>query len=323
MKRLEGTTQFVEIAAKGKTVVSTTGEIGTAGETETTQHHNRAVAARTVMRRVAEYKAHGYRTVQVAPPVHPRDAILEAALRVDRDDPAPYQVYADWLQTQGSSIGKLIIFDLAKRREVADELRDKVVALDPDLATIEWKWGLWRSLRIDNADDPTNEQFDGAAMARPLFAHTLCGALEELRVGVLRWDHGQDDVPRFVEQAGMFPWAADLRSLHLGDVDPDVDMAHHAIGKVGKAVSRAFPRLVALRVHSGDQAWRGVGDTFGLESLALPDLSSLVIETCSLTRERLAAVLDAALPSLATLELWFGSEAQHCPSGNHGYGLSF
>ena len=39
----------------------------------------------------------------------PRNSELEAAIRVDRDDPGPYQVYADWLQLQGSPLGELLI----------------------------------------------------------------------------------------------------------------------------------------------------------------------------------------------------------------------
>jgi hypothetical protein len=65
-----------------------------------------------------------------------------------------------------------------------------------------------------------------------------------------------------------------------------------------------------LVIHSGEQSWRGEGETFGVAGLALPHLDRLVIETCSLTQERLAHLLAADLPALTDLELWFGSDRE-------------
>jgi len=66
--------------------------------------------------------------------------------------------------------------------------------------------------------------------------------------------------------------------------------------------------LGQLLVHSGAASWRGAVETFSLQGLDLPELRELVVETCSLSKERLAAIVVAKLPKLAKLELWFGSE---------------
>lgn len=160
-----------------------------------------------------------------------------------------------------------------------------------------------------------DDKLDPRALAHQLFGSVMCAALDELRLGVLRWDHNHHDVPAVIELAGRRAWARDVRRLHLGDIDDrddnfSIDMAHHVVGDVGKAISKAFPRLEWLKIHSGAQDWRGAGETLGLGKLALPELRALTIETCAMSKPRLRHVLAAALPKLERLELWFGSENQ-------------
>jgi hypothetical protein len=172
------------------------------------------------------------------------------------------------------------------------------------MATVEWRHGFWKSLRIDNQVDWNDADWDPMPFARSLFGSPLCAVLDELKLGMLRWDF--HDQPSVLAEAGTYAWAKDLRSLHVGDVDRNVDMNHHSIGDVGKTIAKVFPNLRALRFHSGSQSWRGKGETFGISGLALPKLESLVIETCALTGKRLKALLAADQPALASLELWFG-----------------
>ena len=179
---------------------------------------------------------------------------------------------------------------------------------DTKLVQLDWHWGLWRGIKLANGADWMDESFDPVAFARQVFAHPACAALERLFTGVLRWDFNHRDVPAVIGEAGRMPWAKDLRKLHLGDLsDVDVDMAHHSIGDVGDAITRAFPGLDDLVLHSGDQGWRGDGETFGVAGLALPRLRRLTVETCAMTTARLEALIDAKLPALETLDLWFGS----------------
>jgi uncharacterized protein (TIGR02996 family) len=240
-----------------------------------------------------------------------RNAELERTIRSAPDNAAAYLVYADWLQTQGDPLGELIVL------QHADRDSERVAALTaqlapPDAVQVDWRWGMWRRLRLANHDgDWMDEKFDALAIARDAFARTTCCALRELHVGVLRWDFDHVDIPAVLVEAAKHPWAATLAVLHLGDLhDVDVDMAHYVIGDVGAAITAAFPALEKLVLHSGDQGWRGEGETFGIGGLTLPRLRELVIETCALSKQRLAHVLGAELPALERLELWFGSEDQ-------------
>ncbi|MDQ3300569.1 MAG: TIGR02996 domain-containing protein [Myxococcota bacterium] len=241
--------------------------------------------------------------------------VLEAAIRHDRTDPAPYLVYADWLQSAGHPLGELIVLqhaldkapDPAKQAR-ADEIIKGLDLPSPKLATFGWRRGLWSWLRLENQEDWMNEEFDAVALARTLFASPACAVLEELRIGILRWDANAVDVPAVVAEAANHAWAPGLTRLHLGDVASDIDMAHHVVGDVGEIVSRVFPNLVSLKLHSGNQEWRGDGVTFGVAGITLPALVELVVETCSLSSERAQAIAAARTPNLERLELWFGSD---------------
>jgi uncharacterized protein (TIGR02996 family) len=248
-----------------------------------------------------------------------RNAALEAAIRSNRDDPAPYLVYADFLQSRGEPFGEWIVLqhqlaaakDAAKRQR-ADDLLRRFAFPGDKLATYEWRHGFWKWLRLENQKDWMDDEFDALALARKMFAHPACMVLDELRLGVLRWEYNAKDVPAVIDEAGKHEWARELSRLHLGDVDDDIDMDHHVIGKVGKRITKTFPRLTSLRLHSGAQ---DEDDNFDVAGLALPELTELVVETCSMSTDRLAAILAARLPKLEHLELWFGSDDYGADAG--------
>lgn len=248
--------------------------------------------------------------------------VLESAIRQDRGDPAPYLVYADWLQAAGHPLGELIVLqhaldvapDPAKQAR-ADEIIKGLELPDVKLATVGWRRGLWSWLRLENQEDWMDEAFDPIVLTRGLFSSPACAVLEELRIGILRWDHNAFDVPAVLAEAAAYPWAAGLTRLHLGDVANDVDMAHHVVGDVGGVISQAFPGLVSLKLHSGAQEWRGDGETFSVAGLELRSLVELVVETCSLSSERAQAIAAARTPNLERLELWFGSENEGANAG--------
>lgn len=247
----------------------------------------------------------------------PRNPTLEAAIRKNRNDPAAYLVYADWLQAQGSPLGELIVLQHAldgeadpKKSARADEIIRGFEFPDPKLATFGWRRGLWSWLRLENQKDWMDDKFDALDLARRTFGSPACRVLEELRLGILRWDSNYEDVPALLAEAGNHDWAAGVTRLHLGDVDAEIDMAHHVIGDVGALVTKHFPHLQWLKLHSGEQSWSTEVETFGVAGLDLPDLVELVVETCSMSKARTAALLGANLPKLERLELWFGSEDQ-------------
>lgn len=264
---------------------------------------------------VASKLEEGYRdpsSLGPPPKEMPRNEDFEAAIRANREDPAVYAVYADWLQQQGSPLGELIVVQQQNKKPRAAKLIDELGLPGDKVATYGWRSGFWQWLRIENEADWMNEKYDAAEVARNLFSRPMCAALEELRIGILRWDHNDVDVPAVLAEARKHAWAADLPKLHLGDVDRNIDMAHHMIGDVGKPISKAFPKLQRLKLHSSEQTWRGGGVTFGISGLDLPELSELVIETCSMSKKRLGHLLAAKLPRLEKLEVWFGSENYGC-----------
>jgi uncharacterized protein (TIGR02996 family) len=316
----EGTSsKFWEIELQGKSFTASWGRIGTTGQSKKQTFKSAAEAQRAHDKLVAEKLKKGYLRVGGEPTLATslaRDVKLEEAIRAAPDDPAPYLVYADWLQAQGSPHGELITVQHAlaekpKDRKLAAREKTLLEALalpPPDLATVGWRWGFFEWLRLENKRDWMDDSFDALALARPLFAAPMCAALRELRLGVLRWEHNEEDVPAVLAEAARQPWAASLQRLHLGDVGRDIDLDHHVIGDVGKLISKVFPALTWLKLHSGGQSWHGKPDkNFGLAGLDLPGLRELTVETCSMSKKRLKALLAAKLPHLERLELWFGS----------------
>lgn len=244
----------------------------------------------------------------------PREPALEAAVRADRTDPAAYDVYADWLEAHGNALGELIGLqralatkkDPAKTKRAAALVRAHKLPI-PKLMSVVWKWGFWDGLRLENNEDWMDDNFDALELAKFAFSHTACSALRELRIGILRWEHNATDVPVVLAEAKRHAWAGDLESLVLGDVGRDIDMAHHVVGRVGAAISAAFPKLRHLKIHSSEQTWDGDKKTFGLAGLDLPLLEKLVIETISFSKQRAKELLAANLPKLTELELWIGT----------------
>ncbi len=287
----------------GVPMKSTTKTFGTAAKAK--DSYDTAVAAKL---------EEGYRdpsSLGEPPKEMPRNPVLEAAIRANREDPAGYEVYADWLQQQGSPLGELIVLQQQAKTARAAKVIDELGLPGAMIAKFGWRSGFWQWLRIENDADWMDDKYAAVEVARNLFSRPMCAVLEELRLGILRWDHNDVDVPAVIAEASNHVWAADLPKLHIGDVDGNIDMAHHMIGDVGKSISKAFPRLQWLKLHSSEQAWRRAG-TFGFSGLVLPELRELVIETCSFSKKRLAQLLAAKLPKLEKLEVWFGSDNYGC-----------
>jgi len=233
-----------------------------------------------------------------------RNSALEATIRANREDPAPYLVYADFLQSRGNPIGELLVYAQRDPKRAAAIIKSLGLP-DENLAKLGWRNGLWQWLRLENEKDWMDDSFDALALARPLFSSIPCCALEELRIGVLRWMLNYEDVPAVLAEAGKHAWARDLQRLHVGDVSEDVDIGMHFIGDVGATITAAFPGLRTLRLHSGEDEDEA---EFVATGLALPELRELIVETNVMSVSRLEGLLAAQLPKLERLELWFGAE---------------
>lgn len=306
--RLESGDRYWEILRDGKRLIIRNGTIDRGAPVvavETFWFERRAIAAYDA--RIAQQRAAGFVEAVDAPEPTARDAALEAEIRAHRDAPEAYEVYADWLQEHGNPFGELVLLQRALERE--DDPVKKARMFDlrrlhgrakRHVFSVEWRWGFWRMLRVDNelgADD-----LDPVAELAPAFARFACSQLDELRIGDVSYDDNARRIPLLLAEAARHPWAAGLRRLHLGDTR-EIDLGMYSVGRVGEAISRAFPALRELVISSGDLP----DQPFGIAGLDLPHLEVLTIETVSMSREHLAAVCGARLPALTSLTLWFGS----------------
>lgn len=313
----EGTSKkFWEAKVDGSKLVVGWGRIGTAGQSKTYPFKTPREAKDELDALVGEKRKKGYRdwVDPSAPKAPPREPHLEAAMFDAPDDAGAALVYADWLTSNGNDWGELITVQAQLERSRANKalvkrekaLLAKLPLPEKDLGTVTWRRGCVDTLHVFNERDWMDEGYDVMAMFEPLVALPMLDGLRELRLGIIRWDFNDRDVPALLEAASRRPFAKRLRSLVLGDIPDNVDMDHHIVGDVSK-LSSFFPNLTSLKLHSGGATWRGPR-TFEFGPLKLPHLESLVIETCSLSKKRLKQLFTSTLPSLTSLEVWFGSE---------------
>ena len=308
----KGTTVW-QATLNGKTLTTTVGKPYSDQKPSKKSFKTLPAAKQGLAQLVAEKREAGFRGLgEIDPPSIPiaRDAALEAEIRKHRDDPQGYLVYADWLQGRGCELGELIAYAHRKKPKQALAIAKKIGLPPENMATAGWRFGLWQWLKLDNQVDsmpPADDKFDPVAFARALFTSPLCAALEELRIGMLRWEY--QDQPDVVAEAGKQAWAKDLVRLRVGDVGDDIDMDHHTVGDIGKAITKAFPNLESLWLHSGSQEWSGPR-TFEIGGLDLPKLRELTIETCAMSRKRMKALTAGKLPAIEHLELWFGDQRE-------------
>lgn len=299
-------TEYVDLKLEGKTLTTVLGEHWGTATTKKKSFKTPATAKAGLEAAIAEQRKLGFRELgEIDPPSIevPRDPGLEAEIRKHRDDPAAYLVYADWLQGKGSKFGEMIVFANRKKQKEAAAIAAKVCVLPPKMGTVTWRNGLWNTLHLQN-DLEWMQSFDIPRFAKAVFSSPLCAALEELKIGILEWEDSQQNV--VLAEAGKHAWAKDLRSLRLGEVGgADVDMDHHSVGDVGKAITKSFPNLESLYIRSGGDY--GSNSPFGLAGLDLPKLKELTIETCAMSRKRMKALTAAKLPSLERLVVWFGA----------------
>lgn len=304
--------KFWEATLENSSLLVKWGRLGTTGQQKTHAFATPAEARAELEVLVSEKTKKGYRRVD-APAQPPREAKLEKAMLDARADEGPALVYADWLQANGNPWGELISVQHALETKPKDKpLRAKEKALlatlpltPTDLGAVTWRRGVIDTLHVFNERDWMDEAHDVFATLQPVLELPMADGLRELRTGVIRWDHNTEDVPAVLAAAAKRPFAPRLERLVLGDIPDNVDMDHHVIGDV-RALSKQFPNLTFLKLHSGAASWSGPHN-FDFGPLSLASLETLIIETCSMSTKRLAQVLKSSLPKLTTLELWFGS----------------
>ena len=157
--------KFWEIALDGNTFTVRYGRIGTDGQSSTkvfpTEDKARAEAEKVLLSKTKK----GYVEVAAAPVVVEGNPTLESAILADRTDRSAWQVYADWLQSEGDPRGDLVAVQLGLAANPTDkELIRKAAELlagnkraffgdiDPDeledCFEVEWENGFWKRVKI-------------------------------------------------------------------------------------------------------------------------------------------------------------------------------
>jgi len=240
---------------------------------------------------------------------------LEEQIRRNPNDASRRLVYADWLTTQNDPRGELASVQNAlaqektgtkygelngRQQQILEANGGFLGGVSPEVLTIpEWNGGLFKVLRLMNFTDWMDSKFDAGAVAERAFDLPGAVALDELRIGVLRWEYQEKDLATTLEAASKRPFAKTLRHIMIGDVrDIDIDNAHHELGSID--LVNKFPALESLYV------W---GSALSLSApLDLPELRSLTIKTCGLSGDMFTHLAKSNLPKLEKLEVWFGSE---------------
>jgi uncharacterized protein (TIGR02996 family) len=314
---VEGTSKkFWEAHVDDTTLIVRWGRIGTTGQEKKYPFKTPRNAREEHDALVQEKLKKGYVRTD-APKQPPREPNLEQAmfdaLASGTDDPGPSLVYADWLQSNGNPWGELITVQHALEKQPKDKALKKREATllkdlplpEPKVGSVSWRRGCIDAFHVFNDGDWMDPAYDMLPMVRGVLDLPHCGALRELRSGVIRWDYNDQDVPNLLAEAAKRPLAKYVRRLFLGDIPDNVDMDHHHIGDVRK-LSKQFPGLTELKLYSGVASWSGPSN-FEFGPLALPKLKTLIIQTCGLTSKRAKQLTDSTLPELESLEVWVGS----------------
>jgi uncharacterized protein (TIGR02996 family) len=316
--------KFWEIALDGTTVTTRYGKIGSAGQSTPKPYKSAGEAKAEHAKLVAEKTKKGYKLVRGEAPAapksaHARDAKLEAIIAAAPDDVHGYEVYADWLQSQGDPRGELIALQIAKKDAAAKKLIEQhrphfygamADALDmleryqynPLGDNTAWRWGylekLWISTKLERssmhdgklAELEVDEALDG------LLGHPSARFLRELTVGIVSYeDNGYGRILKVIGKHQL----PTLRTLILGDFySEETELNWSQIGDV-TPLYKAAPNLESLTLRSGG---------IKLGTIDLPKLKELHILTGELDKAAFKSIATAKWPSLERITLQLGEE---------------
>ncbi len=208
------------------------------------------------------------------------DALLGAA-----------DVRGELVQAKGAALKRLI---KRHRAKLFGTLPEVMQELFPNfLEHLGWRHGF-----IEKAVLKVDEDVELTEALEALMAAPAARFLSTLELGPAFSEADDNDYQATIEVLGDASGAHLVRSLFLGSFDSEeLEISWAPWGDVS-GVWKALPELRELRL-------RGAGGP--VEPIASPTLESLIIQTGGLRRDTFDAVVDAKLPKLRALELWFGS----------------
>lgn len=240
-----------------------------------------------------------------------RAAELEAAIADAPDDPEPYLIYADWLQSIEDPRGTLIVLQHHGHEDQARALLEEhrahflgplaTFAPDGDEAArrrrkleLAWHLGFIREARIgwSSGGRPAarGEAIEAIEAMRALLALPSSRLLRHLAIESVPFD-GSADFGPFLDAIAGAERPPPLRSLFIGRRGGEPSRAGPVAG-----VLRACPELRHLTLGAG---------AIAIGELRHAQLRAFGIESPRVTRENLADLRAAEWPRLERLELSF------------------
>jgi len=316
--------KFWEITLDGDTYTVRFGKIGTDGTVQSKVFSDEATAQKEHDKAVKKKTKKGYVLVASAATAPAAaagpGADLEAAIHAAPDSRQAWEVYADFLSTQGDPRGELILLHYAaqdgagdakainaRAKEVFDAHSDswmgkelaKLAAAEAEVFSLDWWCGFIIGATVGVSWD--EDVADTPAQARIVMSSPAARFIRSLSIGLdSSMEDGEADFGKSILAVTRLGKNHSLRKLHVGNFEyPDeTEISWTSVGDVSKLYP-VFPNLEDLHVTGG---------SIQLGTLAHAKLKKLWIETGGLPREAARSLSAAKLPELEELDIWFGTD---------------
>jgi len=292
---------FWEVSLDGPCLVTCAGPVGTAGKLERELCASEVAARAELAQRIVERVGQGYRECADRR-LDARTLALEDAIAADPEDPLPYLVYADWIQTLGDPRGALIVAQhagdasmyLAKHAAVFLGPLAEHVGYDGSLLELRWFCGFIAQARL-RSHDGWRHRTD--LVLQQLLDHASARWLRELTIDIV-----DDDMTRLEEVMRILAARPreQIRVLDIGELgrlfeidDPDRWPPQAAAD--ARRLWRGVPRLRRLVMR---------GEPLHLGELALPELAHVELRCRRIVRAVAQELADGDLPALRRLAIY-------------------
>ncbi|HVH97451.1 MAG TPA: molybdenum metabolism regulator [Enhygromyxa sp.] len=254
-------------------------------------------------------------------PAGSRNPELEAAI-ADNPSEDAWQVYFDWLQSQGDPWGErgnlALARDKAKGAAKA-KLTKQIAEFDAahgdalfgasllelmkndyftEVAEVSEQYGLFWTVRVRSPEYDWSGTAPSTALAE-LMKSPAARLIQQINIGLM--DHDPPDLQKGVDVLWEAESLPNLRSLFIGDFEypDDTEISWIEDGIDATAMLKVAPRLRSLHI-------RGSGIQVG--TLEHDTLERLILETGGLPEDAVESVGSCRLPALTHMEVWFGRE---------------
>lgn len=324
--------KFWEIEIEGDAFTVRYGKFGTDGQVQTKTFASDDKAQAEAEKVIRSKTKKGYAEVELDAKAHAqakaktaaagaRNLDLEAAILANPDDLGAWQVYFDWLQSEGDVWGERGNLAVARDRAKGPAKAKLTKQIDDfdqqhgealygksllglmkksdfaEVAELSDRYGLIMTAVVKSPE----YEWPGTAPNTILGALVKSSAarlLSKLNIGLTEWDY-PISLQKAVDAISKAGKLDSLRDLFIGDFEfpEEQEISWVEVGKVGK--------LLPIAPHLRSLALRGGGIDLG--KLEHDCLESLRIETGGLPKAAVASVGKCRLPALTHMEVWFGN----------------